>query len=104
MKHKILVIEDNPISRKMLRVTLETRGYTVIEAPDGQTALTLMSAQMPALVLQDILLPDAHGFDLVSQLRPLPGCEKIPILAMTALITKAEELRLANAPVHRVSV
>ena len=98
MRDKILVIEDNPISRKMLRVALEAYDYAVIEAPDGKTALALMAEEMPDLVLQDLVLPDINGFELVLQLRALPGREKIPILAMTGLIAKVDELRLADAP------
>src|SRR5437016_6238351 len=98
MSQKILLIEDNPISRKMVRVALQADGYTVIEAPDGKTALSLISEQMPDLVLQDLLLPDMNGFDLVARLRALPGGEKIPILALTGLIAKADEMRLASAP------
>jgi diguanylate cyclase (GGDEF)-like protein len=98
MSHKILVIEDNPISRKMVRVALQAEGYTVIEAPDGKTALTLMIEQKPDLVLQDLLLPDVNGFDLLAQLRKVPSAAKIPILALTGLIAKADELRLADAP------
>jgi diguanylate cyclase (GGDEF)-like protein len=98
MSHKILVIEDNPISRKMVRIALEVEGYTVVEAPDGMTALTLMIKHKPDLVLQDLRLPDVNGFDLVSQLREIPGAADIPILALTGLIAKADELRLAAAP------
>jgi diguanylate cyclase (GGDEF)-like protein len=95
---KILVIEDNPISRKMTRVALDAEGYTVIEAPDGRTALELMAKDTPDLVLQDLLLPDVNGFDLVSNLRQAPGGERIPIVAVTGLIAKADEMRLAAAP------
>src|SRR5438128_8399986 len=98
MSQKVLVIEDNPISRKMVRVALQAEGYTVIEAPDGKTALALMTEQMPDLVLQDLLLPDMNGFDLVARLRAYPGGERIPILALTGLIAKADEMRLADAP------
>jgi diguanylate cyclase (GGDEF)-like protein len=98
MSQKILVIEDNSISRKMVRVALEAEDYAVIEAADGKTSLALMTEQMPDLVLQDLLLPDVNGFDLVTQLRALPGGASIPIVALTGLIAKADEMRVAAAP------
>ena len=69
----ILVIEDNPITRKMVRVALASEGYAVLEAPDGATALQLAAGHHLDLVLQDLLLPDMDGFDLVGRLRALPG-------------------------------
>ena len=98
MSQKILIIEDNSISRKMVRVALEAEQYAVIEAADGKTSLALMTEHKPDLVLQDLLLPDVNGFDLVKQLRALPGGASIPIVAFTGLITKADEMRVASAP------
>src|SRR6185503_5632412 len=98
MTQKILVIEDNAISRKMVRVALEAEHYTVIEAGNGKTSLALMTEHTPDLVLQDLLLPDVNGFDLVKQLRALPGGATIPIVALTGLIAKGDELRVAAAP------
>ena len=98
MNQKILVIEDNPISRKVVRVALEAEGYRVIEAADGRTGLALMVEESPDLVLQDLLLPDYNGFDLVWELRAVRGDEKIPILALTGLIAKADAMRVTDAP------
>jgi diguanylate cyclase (GGDEF)-like protein len=98
MNQKILVIEDNPISRKVVRVALEAEGYRVIEAADGRTGLTLMAQETPDLVLQDLLLPDFNGFDLVWELRAVRRDEKIPILALTGLIAKADAMRVTDSP------
>src|SRR5574341_1492376 len=98
MSQKILLIEDNPISRKMVRVTLETEGYNVLEAPDGATGVALMAAEKPDLVLQDLLLPDISGFDLVWQMREQRPHERVPILALTGLMGKADAARVADAP------
>jgi PAS domain S-box-containing protein len=93
----ILVIEDNPITRKMFRVTLATEGYTVLEAPDGQTALDLMAVHAPDLILQDLLLPDLDGFDLVRRLRALPGGAGVPVLAISGLLSELEQARSLQA-------
>jgi PAS domain S-box-containing protein len=89
----ILVVEDNPITRKMLRVALAAEGYRVLEASDGQTALALMAAHAPDLVLQDLLLPDMDGFGLVEQLRAVPGGAAVPILAISGYLTQVEQAR-----------
>jgi PAS domain S-box-containing protein len=91
--HTILVVEDNQITRKMVRVTLETAGYSVLEAPDGRTALELMGKRPPDLVLQDILLPDMDGFDLIKQLRALPGAAEIPILGFSGFLSRLEQAK-----------
>src|SRR5438046_5087294 len=96
-KMTILVIEDNAISRKMMRIALEAEGYAVLEAANGKAALELMTKNAPDLVLQDLLLPDINGFDLASNLRMIPGGEKIPILGVTGLIVRADEMRFAAA-------
>ncbi len=94
---KVLVVEDNPISRKLTRVALEADGFTVMEAQDGQSAVASMGRDLPDLILQDILLPDIDGFELVGRLHGLPGAGKIPILALTGLIAKGDESKLPRA-------
>ena len=90
-------LEDNPLTRKMLRVTLEMEGYSVIEAKDGRTALAAATAEMPDLVLQDLILPDMNGFELVRMLRALPGGADAPILALSGFLSRIEEARTARA-------
>src|SRR5207247_8914857 len=86
----ILIVEDNPVTRKMLRVALESECYRVLEAGDGQTALDLMAQYRPELVLQDLLLRDLDGFELVQRLRALPGSAGIPIIAISGLLSRPE--------------
>jgi CheY-like chemotaxis protein len=93
----ILLVEDNPITRKLVRFTLENQGLTVLEAPDGKAALTLFPQQTVALVLQDLCLPDMDGFDLVSKLRALPGATDIPILVFSGMLTQHDEARVSAA-------
>ncbi len=97
MPRTILVVEDNVLTRKMVRITLEKRGYCVLEAPDGQTALVLFTSEHPALVLQDLHLPDIDGSDLIARLRQLPQGDGVPIIAFSGLMSKIEEARAARA-------
>jgi PAS domain S-box-containing protein len=89
----ILVVEDNPITRKMVRVALAAEGYSILEAPDGRTALDLAAAHAPDLILQDLLLPDMDGFELVGRLRALPGAGEIPIIAFSGFLSRLDTAR-----------
>jgi len=86
----ILVVEDNAVTRELVRVTLSAKGYAVLEAPDGRTALEVMALTPPDLILQDLLLPDMEGFDLVRRLRALPGGAEVPIIAFSGFLSGLE--------------
>ncbi len=94
---KILVIEDNPISQRLIRMTLATEGYTVVEASDAETALARAKAGPPDLVLMDLGLPDMDGLDLLKRLRELPGLGSVPILAVSGYVAKLEQARRGGA-------
>jgi DNA-binding response OmpR family regulator len=92
----ILIIEDDPDCRIELRLLLEEQGYRVLQAPDARTGLRLAELHAPDLILQDLLLPDTHGFDLVAQLRRLPNAGTRPIVALSAFPDRLTEAQ-ANA-------
>jgi two-component system KDP operon response regulator KdpE len=78
---RILVIDDSAVTRKLVRIALSSEGYEVVEAEDGQRGIEAFSRYRPDLVLQDLLLPDVDGTDLMLQLRALPGGKHAAILA-----------------------
>src|SRR5262249_60832990 len=65
----ILVVDDDPSIRELLRQDLEAEGYAVREARDGAEALAAMRAARPGLVLLDIMMPGLNGFDLAAVVR-----------------------------------
>src|SRR5580658_9580010 len=67
----VLIVEDNAVTRKMMRLALKAEGYSVVEAADGQSALRLVAEQEPAMVLLDCKLPDVDGFEIARPLRAL---------------------------------
>jgi two-component system, OmpR family, KDP operon response regulator KdpE len=67
-KIKVLVIDDEPPIRKLLRMGLNTQGYDVLEASNAKIALELL-AQNPARIILDLGLPDIHGHDLLRMIR-----------------------------------
>jgi PAS domain S-box-containing protein len=91
--HNVLVVEDNPITRKMLRVALESEGYGVIEAGDGRSALAAAGEELPDLLILDYVLPDTDGLQLLADLRRLAGREDIPALLVTGMVSRLGELR-----------
>jgi PAS domain S-box-containing protein len=90
---RVLVVEDNPVTRKMMRFALETEKYDVVEAGDGRTALALTAEKPPDLVVQDYVLPDMDGVRLIESLRKRPGGEEIPVLMVTGMVSHLDELR-----------
>ena len=94
----ILMVEDNPITRKMMRFALESEGFAVLEAGDGRTALRLAAQHPPDLVLQDYVLPDMDGQQLMEGLRKLPGTAYTPVLVVTGMVSQIEELRRQALP------
>jgi two-component system KDP operon response regulator KdpE len=78
---KILVIDDEPPIRKLLRMGLNTQGYDVLEAPSGKTGLELL-AQNPDLVILDLGLPDVDGLELLRTIRGRK--EGVPIVVLSS--------------------
>ena len=66
---RILVIDDEPPIRRLLRTGLSSQGYHVLEAPDGRTALDLLGREAPDLVILDLGLPDTKGHELLRVVR-----------------------------------
>ena len=78
---KILVIDDEPPIRKLLRMGLTTQGYQTLEAPNGKTALELLN-QKPDLVILDLGLPDIQGHELLRMIRSRN--ESVPIVVLSS--------------------
>jgi two-component system cell cycle response regulator DivK len=81
---RILIVEDKPSSRELLRTVLEQLGYAVIEARDGDEALRQVRQQPPDLVLMDLQMPARNGYDVLQEIRKDPGLARLPVVAVTA--------------------
>src|ERR1700733_8535029 len=97
MAATILLVEDNPITSKLVRFTLEAQQFVVAVAGDGASAVRAFHDHSVALVLLDLILPDMDGFVLLTQLRALPGGRDVPILAFTGLVSPEVEGRMSAA-------
>ena len=78
---KVLVIDDEPPIRKLLRMGLSTQGYAVLEAPNAKAALDLL-AEAPGLIILDLGLPDMAGLDLLRTIRA--RSESVPIVVLSS--------------------
>ena len=80
-----LVAEDDEQLAYILRFILEREGFEVHAAPDGRTAKELIAKlQPPAIVVLDVMLPHADGFELLALLRATPGWQAVPVIMLTA--------------------
>jgi len=93
----ILVAEDNPVNCELLRELLEARGYSVIEAPDGQEALRMIEQSHPDIVLLDIGMPVLDGFAVIRKIRENPSLARLPVLAITAYAMRGDRESVMNA-------
>jgi two-component system, OmpR family, KDP operon response regulator KdpE len=78
---RVLVVDDEPPIRKLLRMGLGTQGYEILEAPNGKTALAL-AAGKPDLIILDLGLPDTQGLELLRVLRSQN--ERVPIVVLSS--------------------
>lgn len=94
----ILVVDDNPVNRKLACNLLDLEGHTVSSAEDAPSALAALEAgPRPDLILMDIALPGMDGLTLTRQLRADPRFVGIPVVALTAFAMKGDEQRALAA-------
>jgi two-component system, cell cycle response regulator DivK len=91
MSKRILVVEDQPDSRQIIRDMLAGTDYEITEAENGEEALAAMAKQRPDLVLMDIQLPIIDGYTATKQIKADPALRSIPIIAVTSHALDGEE-------------
>lgn len=81
---KILVVDDDPDIRTLLRLVLMSSGFRVVLAEDGDQALRRVAEDLPDLVLCDILMPNLDGYETLAALRSDPASRNLPVLIISA--------------------
>jgi len=94
---KILLVEDNEVSRDMLRRRLERRGYSVVIATDGEQGYSLAASESPDLILMDISLPEMNGWEVTQLLKAKAATRRIPIIALTAHALVSDRAKASEA-------
>ncbi len=93
----ILVADDSPGGREVVRVALELAGYRIIDATDGQEALELAKADPPDLFILDIQMPNLDGYGVIEHLRKDESFAGIPVIALTASAMRGDQDRALAA-------
>lgn len=83
-RETILVVDDNFDNVEILRMFLEAQGYTVVEAPDGQTALAKLDETRPDLVLLDVMMPGMDGWQVCRTIKNHPTLAATRVVMVTA--------------------
>lgn len=94
---RILVADDNAVSRELVREVLEAPGRHIVEAADGEEAIEKIGAETPDLVLLDIQMPVLDGFAVIRRIRHDPRTAALPVLALTAFAMKGDRARALAA-------
>jgi CheY-like chemotaxis protein len=90
MSFRILVADDDPFIRRLIAFTLKKRGYEILEADNGATALHLARQEKPDLVVLDVLMPAMTGLEVTKILSQDPATAHIPIVILSANAQQAE--------------
>jgi len=98
----LLVIEDDPVMRDMLRRRLEREDWTVIEAENGRVALERMHERQPDLILLDLMMPEMDGFQFLDEIRKRKDWHAIPVIVVTAKELSEEDRQRLNGSVEKI--
>jgi DNA-binding response OmpR family regulator len=89
----VLVIDDDPVIVKLLRVNFELEGFNVISAGDGREGVEKARNERPDVVISDIMMPTMNGLELVSTLKSDPETADLPVLLLSAKAQMADVQR-----------
>jgi DNA-binding response OmpR family regulator len=88
----VLVVDDEPANRLLLREQLETQGHSILEADSGEEALRQAAELLPDVVLLDLMMPRMDGFEVCRRLKGNPATAHIPVLMVTAVTERRDRL------------
>ncbi|MDY6877415.1 MAG: response regulator [Chloroflexota bacterium] len=94
---KILVVDDSALMRRLIQKVLQTAGYEVICAADGQEGLDKIAAEKPDMVIMDRNMPQVDGMEALRALRTNPVTSSLPVLVTSARLGFAEAAEMQTA-------
>jgi DNA-binding response OmpR family regulator len=92
MRDRVLIVEDEKDVREMLRLNLKVGGFDVLEAQNGAEGLAIAKAELPSVVILDLMMPEMSGMEVCRALRRNPATSRIPILMLTAKSTEGDKV------------
>ncbi len=93
MSTRILIVDDEPLYLRLLKVNLEQEGYHIATAKDGQEALEMVAQEMPDLIILDVMMPRLDGITVAIRIRQFSS---VPIIMLTALGEEQDRVRGLN--------
>ena len=100
--HTVLIVEDDPDTRDIIRTTLEKDGWKVETAENGRVALDRVAGRLPGLVLLDLMMPEMDGLTFLEQFRRLPHAQAVPVIVLTAKDLTPEDRHRLSGYVEQV--
>ena len=97
IRKKVLVIEDNPLNMKLVRVLLSGAGFEVLEAVDAEKGIALARERNPDLILMDVQLPGMDGLSATRVIRGDPELREIAVVAITSFAMTNDEEKAREA-------
>lgn len=97
IKGRILLVEDDPLSLKLMKDALEAFGHEVSRAASGPEGLSAARAWLPDVIVVDIGLPGMDGVKVTQALKSDPAVGRVPVVAVTAYAMPADEDRMLSA-------
>jgi len=101
MKQKLLIVDDDPGTREMLRMGLEDENYQVVEAESGKLALDLLNAHRPLLIILDILMEEQEGIETMREIRRYYPTMPIIMISTDGFYLTLAERMGANAVLEK---
>ncbi len=97
MNKRILIVEDQEDNRRIMRDLLTDAGFEVIEAVNGNEALSVAEAERPDLIVMDIQLPELDGLEATRRIKANPALRHIPVIAVTSYALSGDNERAMAA-------
>lgn len=92
-KPRILIVEDDPDLRAILRLQLDSSGFEVKEAPNGAVAFAMIQQDRPDCIILDLMMPILDGFGFLKRVRSVTGFQSLPVMILTASEDERHKIR-----------
>jgi len=99
---RVLLVDDDEMVRRSVRLALEPIGWKVTEAEDGRAAVDSLIASQPDIIILDLMMPKMDGFEFMDELRGRPDWKEVPVVVITAKDLTQEDTDRLNGGVERV--
>jgi DNA-binding response OmpR family regulator len=101
---KIMVVEDNVDTTNIVTMILESEGYEVMHAPNGELAKGVVNSQKPDLLILDVMMPKMDGFSFYSWFRSTEGYKNVPVVLLTSVSKHIYESKHSHAEMMHADV